>query len=123
MSRLLRVFGVGVLVVSAAGYAATEYITSTLPTPAPPSPYGSEPPPPDCTEPEERPADCPLPGAGCPPRATPQASPAGTSGPEFKAEPSPHPTLTAYAFTESVRPPGSVYQYACDTVTLVATRK
>lgn len=115
MSRLLRVFGVGVLVVSAAGYTATEYITSTLPTPTPPSPYGTEPPPPDCSQPEERPADCPLPDAGCPPRATPT----GPGGPAFKAEPSGPPAVTAHTFTETVRPPGTTHGYTCDRATSV----
>ncbi|CAL9347752.1 hypothetical protein SUDANB6_00403 [Streptomyces sp. enrichment culture] len=119
MSRLLRVFAVGVLVVSAAGHAATEYINGTLPTPAPPGPYGSRPPPPPCTEPQQRPADCPPPGGGCPPQATP----AGPGGPAFEAEPSGLPAVTAYTSAELARPPGTAHRHVCATAFRVATRK
>ncbi|MER7107751.1 hypothetical protein [Streptomyces sp. NPDC000229] len=65
MSRVVRVFTVGVLVISGAGYGATAHINGTTHATTPPSPYASQPPPPDCTSPGKHPADCPPPGDDC----------------------------------------------------------
>ncbi|RST13931.1 hypothetical protein E2C00_22485 [Streptomyces sp. WAC05374] len=77
MSRALRAFTVGTLVVGCAGYAATEYLASTTGTATPPSPYASEPAPPDCAARERHPAGCPPPGG---------ESPGDHCGPAFRAE-------------------------------------
>ncbi|AJP05183.1 hypothetical protein TU94_30935 [Streptomyces cyaneogriseus subsp. noncyanogenus] len=119
MSRILRVFTVGVLIASATGYAATEYITRTVPAPTPPSPYGTEPPPPDCREPEKLPADCPVPGDGCPARDAPDGS--GRATATATPKPPPHPAATAWPYTPPSGSPEVVqHLHVCVSDTLVA---
>ncbi|MEV5884198.1 hypothetical protein AB0L74_15950 [Streptomyces sp. NPDC052020] len=118
MSRILRVFTVGVLIVSATGYAATEYITRSVPTPTPPSPYASEPPPPDCREPEKLPADCSLPGDGCPPEGARDGF--GQATATATAVPSAPPVATAWTYVLPSGSPEDVQNlYGCFSDALV----
>ncbi|MFF8841349.1 hypothetical protein ACF08N_01245 [Streptomyces sp. NPDC015127] len=67
LSRTTRVLLTATLLVGAAGYAATEYLTSTTPTATPPSPYAPAARPPDCTVPEDNPVKCTLVDGECEP--------------------------------------------------------
>lgn len=92
MSRLMRAFGIGVLVVGGAGYGATAYITSTTHVTTPPGPYASEPPPADCARPGRHPVDCPPRGDGCPPSSGRDARAEGREHPTWPPVPAPGPT-------------------------------
>lgn len=81
--RGVQVLAAGAFVVAVAGFGATEYLNGSGPEVAPPSPYASPGPSPDCSAPGADPVrcavggECPEPGAAPP---VPAVSPSSAAG-------------------------------------------